>query len=283
MGRDHVAQNVLQRTIRQIGHPPILRDSVSAIPGVPVNQPSEAFNGASPAVRAGMDAVALLEREAALLVAYMTSYGRYKGAAAAHDSVAAAGQAEAMVPLIDSAIASGSEAASREVEAQRLLLAVLDSAGRTGGNARPRAPSSTGVISPQLRDELIAGGMTRGEVDHLERELRASPGVAAQQLAAVRGQLAVDSSMRRGLGSTDARAWPPPSERPRLADAAATARQIRSAPMYLLGETTRKPSVAAERGSGGWFTRYGGLWWALPVIGIVLLAGYARWLRRRAA
>ena len=114
----------------------------------------------------------------------------------------------------------------------------------------------------------------------------ADPGLGssgAAPLAAVRGQLAVDSSMRRGLGSTDARAWPPPSERPRLADAAATARQIRSAPMYLLGETTRKPSVATERGSGGWFTRYGGLWWALPVIGIVLLAGYARWLRRRAA
>ena len=259
-------------------------DSVSAIPGVPVNQPSEAFNGASPAVRAGMDAVALLERETALLVAYITSYGRYKGAAAAHDSVAAAGQAEAMVLLIDSAIASGSEAASRVEEAQRLLLAVLDSGGRPGGNARPRAASSSGVISPELRDELITGGMTRGEVDHLERELRASPGVAARELAAVRGQLAVDSSMRSGLGSTDAaQGWPPPNERPRLADAAATARQIRSAPMYLLGATARKPSVATARGSGGWFARYGGLWWALPVIGIVLLAGYARWLRRRAA
>jgi hypothetical protein len=125
--------------------------------------------------------------------------------------------------------------------------------------------------------------MTKGEVNQLERELRSKPGLAARELAAVRGRLAVDSSMRKGLSSTDpAGAWPPPDEMPRLMEAAATARQIRSAPMYLLGKTG-KPSPAAEPDSGGWFVRHGGLWWSLPVIGIVLLAGYGLWLRKRAA
>jgi hypothetical protein len=212
--------------------------------------PTNAPNGTSPAVRAGTDAVALLEREIAFLVAYATSYGRYKGAAEAHDSVAATRQAAAMVSLIDSAIANGSRAASREEEAQHLLLVALDNAGRPGGKTRSPGAASIDAVSPELRDELIAGGMTRGEVNQLERALRANPGLAARERAALRGRLAVDSSMRKGLSPNDpTRGWPPPDEMPGLIAAAATARQIRSAPMYLFAANPRKPTRSRSRAS----------------------------------
>ena len=267
-----------------------------------------------PAVRAGLNAVALLGRESAFLSAYVTSFGRYKGAVAAGDSVAATAQGEAMVAMIDSASASGSQAETQHEETQRLLLAPFDSAARTGSHGEARTSSSpvvTGDISPQLRDELVAGGMTKGDIDALVRERRATtPAKAVNELAAVRGELAFDSVMRQGLGATAAASgWPPPDEMPRLASAAATARQIRAAPMY--GASDRPPTDTTGDGTtdaaasmattstattrtavtandpDGWFERHRDelprpqLWWAVPIVGVGALAGYARWLKRR--
>jgi len=92
---------------------------------------------------------------------------------------------------------NGSRAAAREEEAQRLLLATLDSSGGLR-ERRIRGASSTGVISPELHDELIAGGMTRSEVNQLEREVRSKPGLTARSSPRCAGASPSIHSMRKG-------------------------------------------------------------------------------------
>jgi hypothetical protein len=91
---------------------------------------------------------------------------------------------------------------------------------------------------------------------------------------------------------------------PRLAEAAATARQIQAAPMYGAPEHARTSSTETPSAKGnaalssarttggaaatdGWLERHRKslptpqLWWAVPVVGVGALGGYARWLKRR--
>jgi hypothetical protein len=315
IGRDRAARDRLEPRLRGLGHPLLLPDSVGVVP-IPVAQPANVPADASPVARTGLAAVALLEWEIANLAAYETSYGRYRAAVAAHDTAAATRQANAMVPLIDTAMAVGGRAAYGRSQTQRQLLGVVDSlagAGAPSGSTLPiPAPASaTGgsVIAPELRDELQAAGLTPDEIGEVVREYNAAtPAESRAAVAALRAQLAVDSAMTTRLASKGVTAsWPAPSEMPQLLAAAATARAIRSAPMdpnasaiVLPGAPASATPAAAAPGAtppaaapaagdpahrSGWLASghwpHPEPWWTLPIIAVGALAGYARWLKRR--
>jgi len=238
VARIRVAQQQLGTQLGGVARPPVLRDSLGVVP-TPAAASRVVPGDAPPLTRTALDAVGLLEREVAYLTAYVTSLGRYRGAMAVHDTAAALRQADALVPLIDSAAAAADGAAAGQAETQRQFVAVMDNAGpgggaSTAGSAPAPAHAADGfVLSAALRDELTAGGLSTSDLADVQKELAAmTPEDRRAALVALRAQTAVDSAIRNRLTSTDpAATWPMPSDGPQLVAAAAVARAIHSSPL----------------------------------------------------
>lgn len=293
VARDRVTRGQLETRLANLARPPILRDSLGVVPAS-ASASGEIPQDDPPLARTALDAAAQLDRESAYVAAYETSLGRYRGAMAAHDTAAAVRQADAMVPLIDSAGAAADRAAERGAETQRQFVALA-------GEGRATA-DSVFALAPALRDELTAGGLSASDLADVERQLAATtPADVRAALVELRAQTAVDSAIQSGLESTDSAAtWPMPADGPQLIAAAAVARAIHSSPLATesiqLAEgdvgtsATTPPAPTAPRYSrhhGGWLGWLEGswptprLWWMLPVIATGALVGYARRLRRR--
>jgi hypothetical protein len=166
--REQRAQTALAAAWSRVAQPAATTDYDRATTAQVTQQPNP--EEASPAVRAGLAAVAAQEQEAAALDAYAAGSGRYRGAMQAHDTAAAHQQAAIMVALIDGATTVARTGAQREADAFRLLDSerVADSHAPT--STTPMTGPTTGDVTTaqdDLPSALAAAGATPDEAKRI--------------------------------------------------------------------------------------------------------------------